>query len=436
MAEPELSDYLKKRKPSAIRVAEIEYAKRADNTAAIKLHTGNVSLPMHPAMIERLGNLRQEGSPFENGAVRYTETVGFEETNRAFMNIIESSGFCTDGLSSMITDGASHAMELTVLGVCGKMGELERPLLTIDATYPLYRAMTNRTGRKMVSVTRQLQADGKFSLPPMEEIEQAIRQANPGAMLVIPYDNPTGHFYDLETMASLGELCSRYNLWMVSDEAYRELFYVPGTASSIWGLTNKDVPGIEGRRISLETASKVWNACGLRIGAIITDNQETHSKLVAENTANLCAPAIDQYIFGSLAHVSHPELREWYAKQREYYNILLSEFTSTMRKALPGTVVSSPDASIYSVVDVKNIAKPGFDALDFVVWCAREGKVSLDGEELTLLFAPMKSFYNIRDDSKNPGMTQMRFAFVESPEIMGKVPALFAELFKQYETRR
>ena len=63
-------------------------------------------------------------------------------------------------------------------------------------------------------------------------------------------------------------------MWIISDEAYRELAYEKGKeTSSIWALTDKDVPGIEGRRISLETASKVWNACGLRIGAIITDNK-------------------------------------------------------------------------------------------------------------------------------------------------------------------
>ena len=107
-------------------------------------------------------------------------------------------------------------------------------------------------------------------------------------------------------MIEYASLCVKYNLWIISDEAYRELAYEKGKeTSSIWTLTNKDVPGIEGRRISLETASKVWNACGLRIGAIITDNALCYEKSVAEYTANLSANTLGQYIFGAWLDESH-----------------------------------------------------------------------------------------------------------------------------------
>jgi aspartate aminotransferase len=110
--------------------------------------------------------------------------------------------------------------------------------------------------------------------------------------VVIPYDNPTGHFYDQDSMIALAQLCVKHDLRMISDEAYRELFYIDKPATSIRGITDKEVPGIEGRRISIETASKVWNACGLRVGALVTDNKEFHEKSVAEYTANLCTNVI------------------------------------------------------------------------------------------------------------------------------------------------
>lgn len=138
-------------------------------------------------------------------------------------------------------------------------------------------------------------------------------------MVVIPYDNPTGHFYDTESMIALAQLCVKHDLWMISDEAYRELFYVDKPATSIRGITDKEVPGIEGRRISIETASKVRNACGLRVGALVTDNKEFHEKSVAEYTANLCTNVIGQYIFGALAHESKEDLQIRYSKQRNYY---------------------------------------------------------------------------------------------------------------------
>jgi aspartate aminotransferase len=380
--------------------------------------------------------LGDEGSPFRRGVVPYSVTVGVEETRRAFLNVIASSGLETGGLHAMVTDGGSQAMELVVLGVCGAAASEDRPLLLIDAAYTNYAAMARRLGRKTVSVQRALGRDGRFSLPDMSEIERVIEREGTGALVVIPYDNPTGQLCRQEAMESLAELCVKHDMWMISDEAYRELYYVEAEAPSIWRLDERTVPGIEGRRMSIETASKIWNACGLRIGALVTDNRLFHEQAVAEYTANLCANVIGQYIFGSLAHESAADLHLWYARQRAYYRQMLTSFTEDIRARLPGIIVSSPDAAIYSVVDVREITKPGFDAVDFVTFCAREGSVEIDGKAYTLLVAPMAGFYSVPEGAANPGVTQMRIAYVETADSMKLVPALFAELLEKHEARR
>jgi aspartate aminotransferase len=436
--KPEMSKHFESRKPSAIRLAQIEFLKRqeaGDKTEAINTAIGNVSLPMYPAMQKRMFNLGAEGSPFKDGVVKYSATVGMPECNKAFLNVIAASGFNTEKLFSQITEGGSSAMELITIGVCGSAGTNEKPLLLIDAAYTNYNAMAARVGRSIVSVTRNLQDNGKFNLPDISEIEQIVKNNKPGAMIVIPYDNPTGHFYDHATMVKLGQLCVDNNMFMISDEAYRELHYVDHDTTSIWGLTNEEVPGIEGRRMSIETSSKVWNACGLRIGALVTDNQEYHQKSVAEATATLCSNVIGQYIFGSLAHESHDNLQKWFTKQRGYYKEMMTEVSNDFKEIMPDTIISSPDASIYSVVDVKNAVKPGFDALDFVMYCAQEGKVDVNGVDMTLLVSPMAGFYSSSRD-ENPGHTQMRIAYVASPDKMKLVPNLFKELLTQYESKR
>lgn len=432
--KPELSPHFQKRKPSVIRTAQIEFLKRKDAVEAINVAIGNVSLPMHPAMVRRLADLQAEGSPFQTGAVRYTPTAGMEETREAFRHIIASSGFAAEGLHVQITDGGSQAMELVILGVCGDVGTVDKPLLIIDPTYTNYTAMAARLGRSAVSLQRTLQADGRFTLPDLSMIEGIVQEHRPGALLVIPYDNPTGQLYSRDQMLELAELCVRHNLWMISDEAYRELLYTGADTVSIWGITDREVPGIEGRRISVESSSKVWNACGLRIGALVTDNEEFHNRAVAEYTANLCPNAIGQYIFAALAGESREDLRRWYDRQRGYYRSLLVELTSQMQQLLPGIIVSSPDAAIYSVVDVRQIVPAGFDAMDFVLYCAREGAVDLEGKRRTLLVAPMSGFYDL-PPGKNPGRTQMRIAYVEPPERMKLVPLLFKELL-QFQTSR
>ena len=114
---------------------------------------------------------------------------------------------------------------------------------------------------------------------------------------------------------------------------------------------------------------------------------------------------------------------------------MLVELTEETRRLLPGVIVSSPDATIYSVVDLRNVVDADFDMLDFVIWCAREGRCVIDGRQLTLLTAPMSGFYSVPAGQPNPGRTQMRIAYIERPENMRLVPQLLAELFDQYRER-
>ncbi|MBI3928266.1 MAG: aminotransferase class I/II-fold pyridoxal phosphate-dependent enzyme [Armatimonadetes bacterium] len=430
MQHPRLSRHIQARQPSAIRIASIKFAERSDGARAINLAIGNVSLPMHPSLARRMTGLGAPESPLRDGVVGYTATVGTDEARRAFLNVIESSGLSSEGLHCQITDGGSQAMELVIVALCGPAGSEEQPLLLIDAAYTNYNAFASRLGRATVSITRTLQENGKFTLPELSQIEEVIERSHPGALVVIPYDNPTGHFYDHETMVALARLCVKHNLWLISDEAYRELFYTGERTSSVWALTEDEVPGITGRRISIETASKVWNACGLRIGALVTDNGELHERCVAENTASLCSSTLGQHIFGALAHESHADLQRWYKEQRSYYQQMMESFGSEMKRLVPGIVVGSPDAAIYTVLDVRRIVPGNFDSLEFVLYCASEGALSMDGGRWTLLTAPMAGFYSTV--AENPGRTQMRVAFVETPEQMQKAPALFAGLLESY----
>ncbi len=438
MSKPILSDHFKSRTPSDVRLAQMKYEERkVKPEAVINVGIGNVSLPTNPAMQKRMFALDAPESPFSKGVIRYTSTAGFVECQDAFKNILKCEGFDTDKLLVQITDGGSSSMELLLVGVCGDAGTDDKPLMMIDPAYTNYISFAERIGRKTVTVKRKLNEDGKFSLPELDKIEATIKENNPGALLVIPYDNPTGQLYDYETLKELAKLCVKYNMWMVSDEAYRELFYEEGSELvSIWGITDSDVPGIEGRRISIETTSKVWNACGLRIGALITDSPEFNNRSVAEYTANLCANAIGQYIFGALAHESKEQIAGWCKSLRDYYKDLIFNVYNGLKEQEPGLIVSSPDASIYSVIDVRNVVKPGFDAIDFVLYCAQEGSVNYNGVETTLLVAPLKGFYDIKSGENNPGNTQFRISFVETPENMAKVPELFVKLLRQYEEQR
>ena len=436
--QPQLSSHISARQPSAIRVASIKFAERTDGAQAINLAIGNVSLPMHPRMVETLAKMGTPSGAFSDGVVRYTPTVGTDNCRSAIKKLIgaslpNASQAKADKLCVQVTDGGSQAMELMILACCGPAGSSERPLMLIDAAYTNYSAFAQRLGRKVVSVRRDLTADGGFPMPGIEALNAAFEKHRPGAVVIIPYDNPTGALYRKEDLIRLSHLCVKHNAWIVSDEAYRELLYSNEQAPSIWDLTNADVPGLEGRRLGIETASKVWNACGIRIGALVTDNEVLHQKCVAENTASLCPNALGQELFASLAQETESELHDWFGKQREYYKSMLTGFYEQMTAELPEAIVSRPEASLYSVVDVKPLVSEEFQSLAFVQWCATQGGIpSEDGTLKTLLTAPMTGFYDTSELSENPGRTQFRFAFVESPTVMAEVPALFSKLLKTY----
>lgn len=426
----EISKHFQSRKPSAIRQAQILFAQRPDRDAVrvVNLAIGNVSRPMHPAMRARMASLAAPGSPFAEGVVKYSASVGSEECQRAMLNVLSSAGVPTIGLQALVTDGGSQAMELMVLGVCGPKSE--RPLLLFDPAYSNYIDLARRAAVPTVALTRALSEDGQFETPDFDKLDAAIAELKPAALVVIPADNPTGQFLSREDLAVLGRLCVKHDIWFVSDEAYRQLQYDSEDVSSVWALTEDVVPGISGRRISIETASKVWNACGLRIGGLITDNAEFHKRAVAEYTANLCSNVIGQYIFGALADISHDELRGWYDEQRSYYKTMMTEVAEGLKQRVPGIIVSKPQASLYSVLDLRKVSAD-FDCVDFVQYCAERGQVDINGQPHTLLLAPLPGFYSNKQPENHK---RLRMAFVAPPEDMKIVPELFARLLDSFQS--
>lgn len=424
---PTISTRFANNKPSAIRQAQIEFSKRDDTVVAINLAVGNVQLPMHPAMQERMFHLDSPASPFRDGVVGYTETVGTKETNAAVRRILEASNLETSHLYTHITSGGSEAMELVIMGI----GEKERPLLVIDPIYSNYQSIAQRVGVSLVSLPRELGDDGTFTSINPDLIEKLIQKHHPCGLLVIPYDNPTGTIISKETLIDLARLCVKHDMWLVSDEAYRELYYGDTSMVSIWQISEQEVPGISGR-ISIESASKVWNACGIRIGAIVTDNEYFHTQAVAEHTSNLCASAIGQYIFGALAKESTENIRLWFIKQRDYYRSLIKNTVQEIQSHIPHIIVTPPESALYSVIDVRRIVDEHFSAFDFCMYCAQKGKVSIENEWHTLLMAPMSGFYTPSIYMHDPGRTQMRIAYVQGEKLMANVPLLLKKLLDSY----
>ena len=171
---PNLSEHYRKRKPSAIRQAQITFSNREDKdqVKVINLAIGNVSLPMHPAMQTRLNSLGDPGSPFKSGIVKYTPSVGTNECQDTFLNIIRSEGVETDYLNCVVTDGGSQAMELMMLGVCGPNSA--NPILLLEPAYTNYIEFGKRLSIPIVTAKRTIDDSGQFNELDLEKISKII----------------------------------------------------------------------------------------------------------------------------------------------------------------------------------------------------------------------------------------------------------------------
>ena len=171
---PKLSSHFIGRLPSVIRQAQIIFSNRVDNDdiQVVNLAIGNVSLPMHPAMINRMNELGN--NEFNNGVVKYTPSVGTNEARKAFLNIIGSEGVDTSHLYSMITDGGSQAMELMMLGVCGPSSN--RPLMLLDPAYTNYIEFGKRLSIPVITAIREFKDDGSFSELNLKDIEKLFNR--------------------------------------------------------------------------------------------------------------------------------------------------------------------------------------------------------------------------------------------------------------------
>lgn len=139
-----LADHFEKLMPSNVRLGQLKFMERENKPALINVAMGNVSLPMNPAMQRRMFELNAQDSPFAEGVVQYSATVGLPEAVEAFKNILRCEGFDTSNLYIQVTDGGSFAAELFELGVCGDAGTGDGPFMMLDPSYTNHGLVARR----------------------------------------------------------------------------------------------------------------------------------------------------------------------------------------------------------------------------------------------------------------------------------------------------
>ena len=305
----------------------------------------------------------------------------------------------------IVTNGGSEAIIFAMMAVADPGDEIIIP----EPFYTNYNGFAVEAGIKMVPVTSKL--ENNFQLPPIESVYKKITSRT-RAILICNPNNPTGYVYPLEELEALRQIILRNDLFIMSDEAYREFVYDGQTHISILHLA-----GIEDRAIVFDSISKRYSACGARIGMLVCKNRQVTDAALRFGMARLCPPTIEQ--IGTEAAIDTPDfyLHDVIAEYTERRNVMVAALHQ-----MPGVIAPLPKGAFYLIAKL-----PVDNAHSFAQWLLSD--FDIDAE--TVMIAPANGFYC----SPGSGDNQVRLAYVLNVNAIKKAMNILAEGLKSYPGR-
>lgn len=318
--------------------------------------------------------------------VAYPNSAGNKSLLEGLVKYYKGINIDIDTSCINITNGGSEALQIALAVTCNPDDEV----IVFEPFYTNYNAIALQNDVILKPITTKIE-DG-FALPPMSEVEKKITPKTKGIIICNP-GNPTGSLYTKEALMELGAIAKKHGLFIYSDEVYREFCYTDEPHFSCM-----HIPGLEENVILLDSVSKRYSLCGVRIGFIVSKNKEVMKYVLRYAQARLCSPAYGQIAAeGALDTPAEyfKEVRDEYIHRR---NVLLEG----LRK-IKGVVVPTPMGAFYAVVQL-----PVDDSDKFAQWLLEE----FEYEGQTVMVAPLAGFYA----TKGLGTNQIRMAYVLKEE--------------------
>ena len=367
----------------------------------VKVYHLNIGQPDLPTPQKGLDALKA----IERKTLEYSPSEGYIGLREKLVGYYAKFGINDIGPENIIvTAGGSEGILLTFLA-CMNPGD---EMIMVEPGYANYISFAVTAGIVVKTVTSYIE-DG-FKLPPMEAFEDVITPKTRAILLCNP-GNPTGAVYSPEDLRKIRELVLKYDLYLISDEVYREFVYTQEPYVSAMSL------GIPENTILIDSVSKRYSECGIRIGMIVT-----HNRLVYDTVMKYCQARLSPPLLGQIVAEASIEGTEDYA--RECYNEYKSrrDFFIKGLNSIPGVFSPMPHGAFYTVVSL-----PVADAEDFCRWCLTDFR--MDGE--TIMMAPAAGFYRNPDLGRN----QVRLAYVLCKEDLQRSLMLLRGALKAYNHR-
>ena len=359
------------------------------------LNIGQPDIQTPEVALNAIRNINQK-------VIEYSHSAGNESYRRKLAAFYQKLGINVDYTEMLITTGGSEAILFTLM-TCLNPGD---EVITPEPFYANYNGFATTAGVKIVPVTSSIKDD--FALPPIIEIEKKITPKTKGILICNP-NNPTGYLYSKKELLHLREIVNEHDIFFFSDEAYREFCYDGASHFSAMNLE-----GIENNVIMLDSVSKRYSECGLRIGALVTKNKEVISTALKFAQARLSPPGLGQ-IAGE-ASINTPS--GYFQEVNKEYTARRNFMVEALNK-IPGVYCPKPKGAFYSVVRL-----PVDDADKFAQWLLEE----FEYKNQTVMVAPASGFYSTPGLGKN----EVRIAYVLKIEDLKNAIETLEEALKVY----
>ncbi len=343
------------------------------------LNIGQPDLPSPPQAFEALKHI-------DRTVLEYSPSAGLPSLRARLAEYYHRYRIPVEAEDIIITSGGSEAVLFAFMACLDPGDEIIVP----EPAYANYMAFAISAGAVIKTVTASI--DNGFALPPVEEFEALITPRTKGILICNP-NNPTGYLYTRREMEALRDLVLKHDLFLFSDEVYREFTYTGAPYISAFHLE-----GIEDRVVLIDSVSKRYSECGIRIGAIITRHKELKESIMKFCQARLSPPLLGQIVAEASVSASPEYLLDTYNEYVERRNFMVDGLNR-----IPGVYSPIPMGAFYTVARL-----PVPDAEEFCRWCLTE----FEHEGATVFMAPASGFYT----KLGAGKDQVRLAYVLNKE--------------------
>ncbi len=377
------------------KLAPLAELAKSRGTKVYHLNIGQPDIETPAALRDRLQLLDQK-------VLEYSPSAGTPEFLRSLQHYYQRRlGVALHHGEILATTGGSEAI-LFAFMACADVGD---EVLVVEPFYANYRAFATMAGLRIVPVTSR-GSDG-FHLPSRDAWERALTPRTRIVVLCNP-NNPTGTVYTRDELESVAEFCRDHGLFLISDEVYREFVYDGRRA-----ISALELDGVDEFVVVVDSLSKRYSACGIRLGALVTRNGEVWDAALRMAQGRLSPPGLAQFVAVGAEALGDEYTNAVVAEYERRRDVLFEGLIS-----IPGVFLTKPEGAFYCVVKL-----PVDNADDFAVWLLTE----FEHEGATIMIAPAEGFYE-----SGLGRNEVRIAYVLKEEDLQASVRILAEALRQY----